>query len=326
MENGILGEDNEHLPGRQGFATFFDARWKKNNAAFNTPDDPKSIYTVTRAGCNYMKEKKDSSFFLFLSYHAPHFPLEARPSSLQKFRDKTAGNHHNDALYAACVYDLDDGIGQVLRCLDSLGLSENTLVIFTSDNGSTNVSSSWPLRASKGTYYEGGIRAPLIIKWPGRIAVNSQCVLPVINVDFYPTFLAAAGVEKRKDQILDGENLLPVLSGGSKTLERACIFWHFPGYLDRPTPEGRDQLFRARPLTAVRKGDWKLILYHEEWLLDGGKKNVGTNNSVELYDLKDDEGETKNLANENISMRDELIQAIEDWWKATGAVLPSAKQ
>ena len=187
--------------------------------------------------------------------------------------------------YAACLYDLDAGVGALLDKLQSLGIAENTLVILTSDNGGTQQSSQEPLRGNKGGYYEGGIREPFIAFWPGVIAPGTTCDVPVINVDLFPTFLAAAGVQPPEGKRLDGEDLMPLLKG-SGSLKRDSVFWHFPGYLDGPVIRGRDEDirlgFRTRPVSVIRKGDWKLHLFHEEWQLDGGRENAVGSGAIEL--------------------------------------------
>jgi arylsulfatase A-like enzyme len=224
-------------------------------------------------------------------------------------------------LFAACVADLDAGIGQVLQKLDELGLSDRTLVVFTSDNGGTAWSQE-PLRGKKGGYYDGGIRVPMVVRWPGLVPAGTTCDEPVINVDLYPTFLAAAGVAPPADHILDGANLLPVMRR-QKGFERTAIFWHFPGYLDGPVPRGRDEVFRTRPVSVIRQGTWKLHLYHEEWQLDGGRAQLDTNRAVELYDLAADPGERNDMSSSNPAKRDELLTALTEWLGRTGAVLPT---
>src|SRR5207248_6200876 len=134
--------------------------------------------------------------------------------------------------------------------------------------------------------------------------------VPIINLDLYPTFLALAGATPAADKVLDGENLLPVLSGSTTSLQRPAIFWHFPGYLDSPVIRGRDPVFRTRPVTAMREGRWKILLYHEEWQLDGGQKNLPGNHAVEIYNLADDPGERRDLAGANPARRDELVDHL----------------
>jgi arylsulfatase A-like enzyme len=227
-------------------------------------------------------------------------------------------------MYAACTYALDKSVGILLQKLKDLDLEKNTLVVFTSDNGGVQVSSQEPLRGSKGGYYEGGIREPCIVRWPGVTRPGSRSDVPIINVDFFPTFLAAAGAPVPAGKTLDGESLVPVLKG-TGSLQRTAIFWHFPGYLNNPVNRGREldvrTGFRSRPVTVIRKGDWKLHFYHEEWQLDGGRAKLATNHAVELYNLADDIGEHHDLANENTAKRDELLNDLLAWQKSTSALI-----
>ncbi len=290
------------------------------------PSDPKGVLTLTRKAGEFMAENRDKPFFCYLAHHAIHVPLQARPETLAKFRAKASAAKHGDPMYAACTYDLDASVGLLLKKLKELGLEENTLVVFTSDNGGTGRTSQEPLRGSKGCYYEGGIREPFIVRWPGVTKPGSRSDVPVINVDFFPTFLAAAGVPVPDGKVLDGESLLPLLKqeGG---LRRSSIFWHFPGYLDGPVNRGRDldvrTGFRTRPVTVIRKGDWKLHLFHEEWQLDGGRGSLATNKAVELYNITLDIRERNNLANNETAKRDELVDDVIAWWKSTGALVPT---
>lgn len=219
---------------------------------------------------------------------------------------------------------MDDGVGILLKKIKELGLEENTLVLFTSDNGGLPESPQTPLRGFKGMYYEGGIRVPFIARWPGVIKAGSVQQAPVINVDLFPTFLEVAGAVKPREKVLDGESLVRLFNG-EKAINRPAIFWHFPGYLDNAHPGSRDQDFRSRPVSTIRKGDWKLLLYHEEWVLDGGKSKLASNKAVELYNLKDDLGEKKNLAEANPAKRDELLKDLLAWAQKTGAKIPQQK-
>jgi arylsulfatase A-like enzyme len=313
------------LPPAQGYDTYFDPRRPNPNQRRDEPEDPKGAYSITRAAGEFFEQNKDRPFYAFVAHHAIHSALEARPSSLAKFQAKKPGAQHKHALYAACIYDLDDTVGLLLKKLRDLGLEENTLVVFTSDNGATGQSLQEPLRGNKGAYYEGGIREPFIAVWPGRIAAGTHSDVPIINVDFYPTFLAAAGAPLPAGKILDGENLLPIFTGQAKSLQRGAIFWHFPGYLDDPVTRGRDPVFRTRPVTAMRSGDWKLLLYHEEWLLGGGRDKLATNSAVELYNLGEDPGERRDLASSNPVKRDQLLGEMLAWIKRTDAKLPSER-
>jgi len=311
-------------PDAQGFDVAYDPRAPNPNTRRDEPDDPKGIYSITQAALSFIESNRDRPFFAYVSHHAIHTSLEARPSSLEKFQAKSKGTLHGQALYAACLYDLDDGVRVLLDGLRSLGLDGNTLVVFTSDNGGTMQSSQEPLRGNKGAYYEGGIREPFIAYWPGVIEGGSRSDVPVHSVDLYPTFLDVAGATAPAGHVLDGESLVPVLRGQGG-LGREAIYWHFPGYLNSPVIRGRDPVFRTRPVSVIRKGDWKLHLYHEEWQLDGGRARVEANRSVELYDMRHDIGEWRNLANENPTKRDELLDDLLEWFTSVRAVLPSER-
>ena len=284
------------------------------------PADPKAIFSITKAACEFIEANSQGPFFAYLPHYAVHSALQGRAETLAHFKAKPRGQlGHGDPLLGACLADLDTGIGMVLDKLKALGLEQNTLVVFTSDNGGTHVLQE-PLRGKKGCYYEGGIRVPMIVRWPGVVQPGSTCDVPVLNIDFYPTFLATAGADSPASP-LDGENLIPLFKAGA-SLNRQAIFWHFPGYLDGPVPRGRDAVFRTRPVTVIRKGDWKLHLYHEEWQLDGGREKIATNNAVELYNLATDPGETSNLVLSRTQERDEILVDLLAWIQRVPAALP----
>lgn len=316
-----LGGADGAPPRAQGFDAVFDSRAPNPNARRNEPEDPKGVYSLTRAAISFIEKNRSRPFFAFVSYHAIHTALEARPSSLAKFKAKKAGRQHHDPLYAACLYDLDDGVGLLLGKLEQLGIAQNTVVVFTSDNGATQRSSQEPLRGSKGGYYDGGIRVPFVVRWPGVAKAGSRSTVPVHQADLYPTFLAAAGADVPSGHALDGESLIPLLRGRGE-LRRSAIFWHFPGYLDTPVIRPRDPVFRTRPVSVIRKGDWKLHLYHEEWQLDGGREKIATNRAVELYDIASDVGERRDLARAKPRKRDELLADLLAWIERIGAPLP----
>ena len=328
----LAGRDGA-LPTEQGFDVSFDSfgegevkEGSEGNQA-GPPSDPKGVFTLTRKACEFIEANKDRPFFCYLAHHAIHGPLQGRPETLAKFKAKTPGAQHRNAMYAACTYDLDASVGILLQKLNDLGLEENTLLVFTSDNGATRQSSQEPLRGNKGCYYEGGIREPFIVRWPGVVEPGTKCDVPVINVDLYPTFLAAAGVPVPQSRNvdakdLDGESLLPLLRGEG-TLQRQAIFWHFPGYLNAPVMRGRDPVFRTRPVSVIHKGEWKLLLYHEEWQLDGGRAKLATNNAVELYNLARDVGERENLSVAEPQKRDELLDDLLHWHQHIHAQLPT---
>lgn len=313
-----LGGKPGQRPVDQGFDVSLDPR-PNPNARRDEPEDPKGLFTITRQVGEFMERHRERPWFAYVAHHAIHTALEARPETLARFRAKNKGKQHGDPLYAACLYDFDAGVGQLLDKLKELGLAENTLVLFTSDNGGTQQSSQEPLRGNKGCYYEGGIREPMIVRWPGVTKAGSRCDAPVINIDFYPSFLDAAGAKTPEGKVLDGESIVPLLRG-AKALKREAIYWHFPGYLDTPVIRGRDRDFRSRPVTVIRKGRWKLHLYHEEWLLDKGA------NAIELYDLATDPGEHHDVAAANPAKRDELLKDLRAWMERVKAPMPTLLQ
>ncbi len=323
-----------HLDGRdgakptdQGFDVSFDTSGKagSNSREDGGMADPKGAFTLTRKACEFMAANRDKPFFCYLAHHAIHTPLQAKPETLEEFKAKKPGEQHKDPLYAACTKDLDTSVGILLDKLKELGIENNTLLVFTSDNGGTQQSSQEPLRGNKGGYYEGGIREPFIVRWPGVTRPGSRCEVPVINIVLYPTFLAAAGASVPEGKTLDGENLLPLLKQEG-SLRRLSIFWHFPGYLDNPVIRGRPldvrTGFRSRPVSVIRKDDWKLHLFHEEWQLDGGRDKLPGNHAVELYNLAADLGEREDLAATQAAKRDELLGDLLAWQKSVDALVP----
>lgn len=324
-----LGGPDGCDPQQQGFDVFYDSLKDGNpdHSKGKNQEDPKGIFSMTQKASEFMEEntKAGKPFFVFMSHHAIHTALEARKETLAHFEAKAAHGKKGDPLYAACTKDLDTGVGSLLDKLDQLGIADKTLVILTSDNGGTQRSSQEPLRGSKGGYYEGGIREPFIVRWPGVTQPGSHSDTPVLNIDLFPTFADAAGVRLPDEKILDGESLRAPCRG--EKLVRQAVFWHFPGYLDNPVNRGREldvrTGFRTRPVSVIRKGDWKLHLFHEEWLLDGGREKIALNNAIELYHLAGDIGEHKNLANANIAKRDELLDELLAWFKSTDAKLPT---
>jgi arylsulfatase A-like enzyme len=274
----------------------------------------------------FITENKEKPFFLYLAHHAVHTPIQAKENIIEKYQEKEGEDCHSQAEYAAMIESVDESVAKVHQTLEELGISENTILIFFSDNGGHGTyTCQKPLRGGKGMYYEGGIREPMFVYWPGKIKAGSNCNEPIISTDFYPTFLELAGAVKPEKYVLDGQSIVPFLKG-KNDVRREAIFWHFPGYLEAYkglTDESRDPIFRTRPVSVIRKGDWKLLQFHEEWVLDGGFEQVGTNNSIELYNIKDDIGETNNLCNVELEKRDELLQDLLAWQKETGAMIPT---
>ncbi len=206
------------------------------------------------------------------------------------------------------VHSVDEGVGRIQHQLDALGPAENTIVIFFSDNGGFGpVTSMSPLRGSKGMLYEGGIRAPLIVKWPGVTDGGSSSDVPVIGIDLYPTILTMAGVAPPDDHPLDGVSLAPLLRGEAQVSERP-LFWHFPAYLEADTSVSGP--WRTTPAAAVRVDDDKLVTFFE----DG---------RGELYDLAEDIGETRDLADKMPARAGRLRSILEQWSRDTDVGLPT---
>ena len=321
-----LGGPDGASPTQQGFSVYRDAlesRKASEQAALTATQDPKAMYTTNQDAINWATERKDAPWFAAVMYHGIHTPLEARTATLERLQ-KT-GLTGQKLKYAACLSDLDDAIGTLITQIRALPRGRETVVILTSDNGATQQSSQEPLRGNKGCYYEGGIRVPLIIDWPHRTKPASTCYSPVTLVDIFPTLCEIAGTKVDAGWKLDGISLLSTFDGSDLEADRA-IYWHFPGYLDTPVIRGRDPIFRTRPVTVIRKGDYKLFVYHEEWLLDGGATNVPGNRAVELYYMKNDRGERQELSAAEPSIRDALLAAVIAYLKANGNPLPTLKK
>ena len=321
-----LGGPDGASPSQQGFSVYRDgieSRKAYERTPLTDSTDPKAMYTTNRDVTTWASERKATPWFAAVMYHGIHTPHEARTATLEHLQ-KT-GLTGQKLKYAACLADFDDALGSLIKQIRALPRGRETVVIFTSDNGATQQSSQEPLRGNKGAYYEGGIRVPLIIDWPGHTKANATCYSPVSLVDLFPTLCDIAGGKVDSDWKLDGTSLVSTFDGSDLKDERA-IFWHFPGYLDTPVLRGRDPIFRTRPVTVMRKGDYKLFVYHEEWLLDGGASNVPGNRAVELYYMKNDSGERQELSAAEPSIRDALLAEVLAFWKANGNPLPTLKK
>lgn len=314
-----LGYGAQDAPIMHGFDV--DSSTRSVDLPFADTNDPKQVFKITQDACDFMEDNQDEPFFAYVSHHAIHQPIEARDDKLTYFNGKTGQVVHTSTSFAAMISHMDDAVGILLDKIDELEIADNTFVVFVSDNGALPVSDSGPVRGYKGMYYDGGIRVPMIVKYPPLTQAGSLSSKPVINVDFYPTFVELAGGVYDQSHIYDGESFLPLLTNND--MVRESIFWHLPGYIDNPYRDGRDPIFRTRPVSAIRKGDWKLHLFHEEWLLDGGIDDIATNNSVELYNLTTDIGESVNLANTEIQKRDELLQDLLAWIDDVDAPMPT---
>lgn len=282
----------------------------------NLSDGPEGEYLtdrITTEAIDFMTTNKEKPFFLYLPFFTIHTPLQGKEALVEKYKkkEKLDGQGRNPN-YAAMVETMDASVGRILNTLDELKL-ENTILIFTSDNGGISFQSrQHPLRAGKGSYYEGGIRVPLLVRWKTKIKQAWTTEMPVTNLDFFPTILDLIGIEKPADKLLDGQSLANVLLKQEEVDERP-LFWHFPIYLQAYRvggDESRDSLFRTRPGSVVRLGDWKLHQYFED-------------DALELYNLKEDIGEKNNLASTNPTKVTELLGLLEEWRAHTNAPVPT---
>lgn len=247
----------------------------------------------------FIEANRDRPFFVYLADHAVHAPYDPKPELLAKYQAKaSAGNDgRDDPAYAATVEAVDQSVGRIVAGLERAGLTDDTVVVFTSDNGGTQRYTP-PLKGSKGQLYEGGIRVPLVVSWPAIPQRGSTSDLPVQSIDLYPTLLDLAGATPPAGHVLDGISYAAVLRG-EKPPKRRRMFWHFPCYVGK-----------AAPASAVREGDFKLV----EFFDDGGR--------VELYDLADDPGEQRNLVASMPDKARALLATLHAWQRETKAAIP----
>jgi arylsulfatase A-like enzyme len=271
------------------------------------PDGPKGEYMSDRLAeeaVKFMTASKDKPFFLYLPHFAVHLPIQGRPDLVEKYQAiKRAGLRHQNAGYAAMVESVDLSIGRIRKALGDLKLDQKTILIVTSDNGGRiPTTSNVPLRAGKGSAYEGGVRVPLIVLWPGVTKPGSVSDVPVMTIDYYPTIAEIAGLAMDPKHTPDGVSLVPLLKQTGK-LARDALFWHYPHH-QHYQQEG------AMPYSAVRQGRWRLI----EFFDDG---------AVELYDLDTDVGERRNLYQTYPDVAGRLRQRLAEWRREVGAQLPT---
>jgi arylsulfatase A-like enzyme len=271
-----------------------------------------------REAISFVRRHRDHPFFLYLAFNAVHTPLQSPPDHLARFKGKAPVGGHGNAVYGGMIASLDENVGRVLTLLEELKLSENTVVIFSSDNGgvggydragirSHGITDNAPLRGGKGMLYEGGIRVPCIVRWPGEIAPDTVCREPIASVDFYPTLLEIAGAGRPADVPLDGTSFRKLLAG-KEDAGRPPLFWHFPGYLG-----AGGNTWRATPVGVIRDGAWKLMEFFEDGRL-------------ELYNLSDDISEKRNLADTQPDQAKQLHARLKAWRQSVGAQVPPANK
>ena len=309
-----LGADDWY-PDRQGFdfniggcdfgqpPSHFDPYSRKGQGPIPTlePRNENEYLTDREAdeAVEFIRLHKDKPFFLYMAHYAVHTPIQGKKDLIEKYKAKTPTDQKNPT-YAAMVESVDDAVGRIMDVLDELDIRDNTIVIFTSDNGGLiGPTSNKPLRSGKGFPYEGGIREPVIVRWPGVVKAGTISHEPVTSVDYMPTICEAAGVPLPGDRDIDGVSLLGHLkSGGHTKLDREAIYWHFPHYRGSVVP-----------YSIIRAGDWKLIKRYE------GK-------TFELFNLKDDLSETNELSEKMPEKVIELDAKLTAWLHKSGAKMP----
>ncbi|MVM29342.1 sulfatase-like hydrolase/transferase [Spirosoma sp. HMF4905] len=259
---------------------------------------------LNQEAVDFIKRNQKSPFFLYLSHYAVHTTLAGKPEDVAKYRQKAgAGMKQNNPELAAMLERVDDGVGQLIATLTELGLKDNTLILFTSDNGGElNVTSNAPLRGGKSELFEGGIREPFIAYWPGVIPPGKVSTQVVNTLDIYPTLLELASVKPAPDQQLDGISIASVLKGRAKPILRT-LYWNYP--LAKP------HFLGGRSAGAIRNGDIKLIEY-----FDTGQ--------IQLFNLADDPGEQTDLSDKLPTQRTQLLTQLREWRQKTARDFPTA--
>ncbi len=335
-----LGE-KEYYPEHQGFEVNvggcswghphdgYFAPWGIENLPSDVPEGTFLTDYLTDRAVELIQNKDDAPFFLYWSHYAVHTPIQAKPEDLARFEEKSRrmkldqvnpyveGEHfpcwhkrkervlrrlvQSDVPYAALIWNLDQNVGRLVQALKDCGEYENTIIVFTSDNGGLATAEgsptcNAPLSEGKGWGYEGGVRVPLIVAGPG-IAAHRWCDIPTTTPDWYPTFLELAGLPPQPQQHQDGVSIAPLLRG--ETMEERPLFWHYPHYGNQG----------GQPMAAVRRGNYKLLKFFED-------------NHTELYDLSQDIAESFNLTGELPDLARELEALLDAWIQEVGGIVP----
>ncbi len=323
-----LGTKPEHLPDARGYdiahmyagGGYYNPKFIPD---YNSPDKKRLSEALTDMGIDFIKENKNNPFFLFISHYDVHVQLDADRDIIDKYlKKKKDPDYTCNAVYAAMIEHVDQSVGAIMKTIDEMGLADNTVFIFFSDNGGVDnrfdnipllggesmdvypeghplryiATTNTPLRAGKGTVYEGGVRVPLIVRWPGKVKAGSTSEAIVSSVDFYPTFLELTGGKRPKNQVLDGFSMLPALTENKYDSERE-VFNHYPVY------------HHEQPMSAVRKGDWKIV----ENLVSG---------EFNLYNLKYDVNEMTDLKYSYPVKTKEMKTVLKKWQEDTKAAMP----
>jgi len=325
-----LGHPSKYWPQAQGFdVNIGGGRWPgppSYHAPYRIstlPDGPKGEYITDRLtdeALKYIEQHRRDPFFLCMWHYAVHAPFQHKEEITARHRGRTdPRGKQNNPIMASMLESLDEGLGRLLAKLDELGIADDTIIVFFSDNGGNEYDrvgpEKWlptnndPLRSGKGSIYEGGVRVPMMVRWPGVVEGGSRSSDVVSSIDFYPTILEMAGIAPRTGQVLDGVSLVPLLSGKGG-VRRDAVFCHMPHRVKAPTGP------LNMPCTSVRRGRWKLIRFYET--------DEVFPNRYELYDLEKDISEANNLAGTRPETVRELDALIEKFLKDTGAVVPVA--
>jgi len=294
-------ESLPYNPDRQGFDETLVTY--KPSSKHDPEEDAHNVEAITQKSLAFLEANRDRPFFLYVTHNSIHNPLKGKARLVEKYKNRPgADNAENNPVIAAMLEDLDASVGRILRKLDELKIADKTLVVFFSDNGGLeNVAKQSPLRSGKANLYEGGIRVPLMVRWPGVVRPGTTCGEPVISTDFFPTFRDILGVEHRNDEPIDGVSLVPLLKQ-TGSLKRPAIYWHYPHYHSSS----------IGPCGAVRAGDYKLIEWFDESI-------PGPGNRVELYLLKEDIGERNNLAAQMPAQAEQMRRMLALWRHNVGA-------
>ena len=296
----------------------FFSPWQNPNLKPGKPGESLTL-RLGRETAAFIEANKDKPFLAYLSFYTVHAPIQTTPKLWKKYREKAAAaglakerfifdrrlcvrQVQDCPIYAGMIEAMDDAVGIVLKKLDDLGLADNTIVCFTSDNGGVSSGDAYPtgnlpLRGGKGRQWEGGIREPFYIRAPGTTKAGSKSAVPVSGIDWYPTLLDLAGVKTPKEQAVDGVSLVPLLKGGN--IADRPLFWHYPHYGNQG----------GEPSSIITEDDWKLIYYHED----------GRN---ELYHITEDIGERKDLASSEPGRVKALRAKLDAWLEASKAKFP----
>jgi arylsulfatase A-like enzyme len=315
-----LGEDDTHHPAKRGFDEAIVSMGRHFDFVTRPKVEyPKGAYLadfLSDRAIDFIRRHREEPFFLYLPHFGVHAPFEAKADLIARFKDQPPDGGHKNPTYAAMIASVDESVGRVLAVLDELKLAENTVVIFSSDNGGVggyireglkkagDITDNAPLRSGKGSLYEGGVRVPWIVRWPGKVPAGVTDT-PIISVDLLPTLIELSGARPPVNQPLDGVSMVECFASGGRKSPTRDLFWHFPGYLG--AGEGT---WRTTPAGAIRSGDWKLIEFFE----DGSK---------ELYNLRADQSQHMNLAEKNPDKVGELHGKLVAWRKSVSAPMPT---